>query len=422
MSFRFIHCADLHLDTPFQGISADNPDISRAVRESTFEAFDSVTRAAIENRAEFVLIAGDMFDAQTQSVRAVLKFRDMLQKLHDANIRTFMVHGNHDPAQSAFSAVSWPESVHVFPYSTPETVRFRASDNSRVSVTGQSHEAASEKKNLAASFPHHPSDEFRIALLHADAGVSTEHAPYAPCTITELKQHDFDYWALGHVHTQKIAATSPHIVYPGCIQGRSFRETGPRGCFLVEVHDGKVRDMEFLVVDAVRWDQTATQIDDILTVDSLEQAMLAKIESMSKDAGARPLICRLDLTGRGPLYRELYREKTRDDLMERLRDGTAGITPFVWVQDIRTRCMPEFDISERMKGDDFLAKVLAAGEELALEDETVRAKVLKELCSDRRVSSLHICPDPSRTCDEFRDIVTQAQMLCADLLEGDSEA
>ncbi len=416
MSFRFIHCADLHLDTPFIGITADNPEISGTIRESTFEAFSSVVRLSIETGAEFLLLAGDIFDNGRQTVRAVMRFRDMLQELSDSGIRTFMVHGNHDPAGTAFSAISWPESVHIFPGSGPQCVNFSAKDGSSISVTGQSHETASVKKNLAAEFPRRPDTEFRIALLHALAGKGSVHAPYAPCTVSQLKQHGFDYWALGHVHNFKILATHPHVVYPGCIQGRSFRETGPRGCVCVNVQDGEVMDTEFHPVDSVRWEQADIPINGFNTVDALEQAILDKIESLSVDTEGRPLICRLALTGRGALYRTLYRDSTRDELVERLREGLSGTNPFIWLQAIKTFCLPEFDMKERMKGDDFLSRVLLTGEELAEQD--IAGSVLAELLSDRRVSRLDISWDR----DDFRDIITRAQLLCADLLEGETEA
>jgi len=416
MSFRFIHCADLHLDTPFLGITAESTEIISAVRESTFEAFNSVVRLAIETGAEFLLLAGDIFDAGKQSVRAVLKFRDMLQELDRHGIRIFMVHGNHDPAQNAFSAVSWPDSTHVFPSSRPETVPFHTKDGSTVSVTGQSHETASIKQNLAAHFPERPDSEFRIALLHAHAGTSSMHAPYAPCNISQLKQQGFDYWALGHVHRAKILAARPHIVYPGCIQGRSFRETGPRGCYSVEVENSQVKEIIFQELDAVRWIEADLPVNDFSTIDSLEPAIEEKIDQMFGKSSARPLICRIRLTGRGPLYRELYRESTRNELVERIRENLSGAHPFVWLQEIRAACQPEFDIKERMKGDDFLAKALEAGEELLEQDRAL--EVFATLLSDRRISRLGITLDQ----EELMDIVLQAQMLCIDQLEGDSEA
>ena len=415
-SFSFVHCADLHMESPFRGITSDNPEIARAVRESTFEAFRSVTKLAIRAGAEFLLVAGDIYDAGEQSVGGVLKFRDMLEELHDHGIRTFIVHGNHDPAQSAFSSISWPESVHIFPWSAPETIVFHTSDNSAVSITGQSHETCSVRKNLARHFPSPPPDTFSIAMLHADAGVSSEHAPYAPCTMADLKMHSFAYWALGHVHRAGILDTRPFIVYPGTTQGRSFRETGPRGCYLVKVEHGEVLPPVFHAVDSVRWAQADLPVDDISTMNALEQAILRHTDIMLQEDGGRPLVCRFVLTGRSVLYRELARDATRDDLVERAREIYSDTTPFVWIQDIRTACLPEFDIDDRIKADDFLARVLASGMDILHEGKAGGNRVLEELFSDHKIRKLGI----SWSDEEFRDMVNQAQILCVDLLEGDS--
>ncbi len=419
-SFTFVHCADLHIDTPFRGITADNQDMVHAVRESTFEAFRKVAATCKDNQAAFLLIAGDVYDTRRQSVRAVLRFRDILNELHELGIRTFAVYGNHDPANTAYSSVTWPESVHFFPSTGPETVRLSLPGDISVHITGQSHETASERRNLAAGLVHAYSglnkDGFAIALLHAHAGIGSEHAPYAPCTVSELRQGPFDYWALGHVHTRKIIDTDPYIVYPGNIQGRSFRETGPRGCYVVRVQDGVVTEARFQAVDAIRWEEIDIEINGISTVDAMEEAIYARIDQAVKEAGPRPVICRINLTGRGAIYRELVHEDTRLHLIERVREVYCSAVPFVWLQDMRIRCLPEFDMEQRIRQDDFLAKALSAGIEIGNGDHEAFERLLSDLLANRRIKALGL----EWSEQDISEIITEAQMLCMELLEGET--
>jgi len=78
--FSFIHCADLHLDSPFEGLQQVAPALARLLRDPTFQAFDQVINLALEHRVDFIIVAGDVYDGADRSLRAQLRFRDALAR------------------------------------------------------------------------------------------------------------------------------------------------------------------------------------------------------------------------------------------------------------------------------------------------------------------------------------------------------
>ena len=99
-AFRFVHTADLHLDSPFLGIQEVNEHVAGELREATFRTFDRIVELCLKRHVDFLLIAGDIYDSRDRSLRAQLRLRDGLRPLSEAGIPTFIVHGNHDPLDS----------------------------------------------------------------------------------------------------------------------------------------------------------------------------------------------------------------------------------------------------------------------------------------------------------------------------------
>jgi DNA repair exonuclease SbcCD nuclease subunit len=222
--FSFIHTADLHLDSPFKGISEISGEISLELAEATFESFNKIIDLCIEKQVEFLLITGDIYDGADRSLRAQLRFRDGLKRLSDAGIKTYIVHGNHDPLDGWSANLDWPENVHIFNGKSVEKVSVEKDGKELAQIYGISFHTRKIKTNLADKFPeipHSEKDLFTIGMLHCNVGTNTEHETYAPCTVQDLITRNFDYWALGHIHKKAIInAENPMVVYPGFIQKR----------------------------------------------------------------------------------------------------------------------------------------------------------------------------------------------------------
>lgn len=348
MRFKFVHAADLHLDSPFRGLSAHGP-LQAKLQEATFEALERIVRLAIEEKVLFVALAGDLFDERDRSVRARLRLRDAVLKLHDAGIQTFIVHGNHDPLSGDSQALSFPSSVKVFGEAWEEVV-VRRGEEVVCRVQGCSYPRERVTEDLSRHY-RRQGPEFTVGVLHCNLGGDGAHANYAPCTVEDLSRRELDYWALGHVHTRaEYRLSSGGIaVYPGNPQGRHVNETGPRGCVLVEV-DGRQCKTRFVPVDVARWHKLDVDVEGVLTLDGLEVKVEEVLDGACEDGHLAHAV-RLQLGGRGPMHRELSSPLALEQMEERLRETLAKRSPPVLLEMLVDRTRPELDMAE----------VLAAG-------------------------------------------------------------
>jgi exonuclease SbcD len=116
MTFRFLHTGDLHLDSPFSGLSIEAPaGVAETLREATLESWRQIVRIALDEPVEFVVVAGDVFEQANRTLRGQIRFRDGLADLARAGIPSFVVTGNHDPLSGWEPSVTWPALAHRFP-------------------------------------------------------------------------------------------------------------------------------------------------------------------------------------------------------------------------------------------------------------------------------------------------------------------
>ncbi len=246
---RFIHAADIHLDSPLLKLEQYEGAPIEALRGATRQALQNLTQLAISESVDFVLISGDLYDGDWKDYNTGLYFIKQMAKLKDAKIKVFIVAGNHDAGSKMSKTLRLPDNVLMFPSDKPDTVRL---ENLGVAIHGQSFSTPAVKKDLSSAYPYAISGFFNIGMLHTGATGLEGHEPYAPCTIEGLKAKGYDYWALGHVHKRTILSENPMIVFPGNIQGRHILESGAKGCMLVSADDSV--NMEFRPLDVIRWE------------------------------------------------------------------------------------------------------------------------------------------------------------------------
>lgn len=370
--FTFVHAADLHLDTPFKGVSATSPEVGTALREASLDAFDDLVRLCLDRRAAFLLLAGDLYDGAERGLRAQLRFADGLRRLSEAGIDTFIVHGNHDPVDEGWSAVSaWPARVHVFPADRVEAVEVARDGRVLATVQGRSYASREVTENLALGYT--PVGEgLRIGVLHCNvAGAADGYAAYSPCTLDQLRSAGLDYWALGHIHSRMVLAGSessggPWVVYPGNLQARSPKpsELGPKGATVVEVRGGRISSVEFVPCDRIRFCELlldASGIDGVAEVrTALEDLAAAELER----ADGRSVILRARLGGRTAVHGDLARPEVRSDLLQQLRDDAPAGRQFAWWDRVEDETAPLLDLDALRAGGDFAADLLALADDL----------------------------------------------------------
>lgn len=371
-AFRFIHAADLHLDSPFKGLSGLPSAIRGPLRESTFDALTRLVGLAISERVDFVLVAGDVYDAADRSLRAQLRFQRAVETLAERRIPVYAVHGNHDPDDGRKAALRWPDSVRFF--SSAEAECFAVTDPLRgdlACVHGWSYPSASVTDNPLSRYGSPRPGLFNIGLLHANADGDPDHDNYAPCSVKELVRSGMDYWALGHIHTRRVLNDSPPVVYPGNLQGRSVRETGAKGCYIVDVAESGATSLGFRPVDAVRWFTIDVSIEGMTGEQELRDRLEERMRECEEEAEGRPSIVRFRLQGRGPLHRTLsrpgpVRELTEEfrELQRRRAEAEEG-APFVWIESVHVRSAPEFDLRLAASRNGFLGDLLQLSDRLA---------------------------------------------------------
>ena len=216
-SFRFLHAADIHLDSPLKGLAGQEGNAGVRVRTATREALDQLVGLAIEEKVDFLIIAGDLYDGDWRDYKTGLFFVGQIGRLNNADIPVYLLYGNHDAESQITKRLELPDNMHVFDARKPET--FSIVDLN-VALHGQSFWQRTVTDNLVLDYPTPVSGAFNIGVLHTGLGGMGGHANYAPCSLNDLVNKGYDYWALGHVHQAATLHERPHIVYSGNLQGR----------------------------------------------------------------------------------------------------------------------------------------------------------------------------------------------------------
>lgn len=291
--FRFLHAADIHLDSPLHGLSRYEGLPVEEIRRATRSAFDNLIQRAIEEAVDFVIIAGDLFDGNWRDMGTGLYFSHAMGRLGQAGIPVFILSGNHDAASVVTRTVPWPPNVRQFGSRQPET---HTLPDLSVAIHGQSFSTPVVTENLVLGYPAPDPHAFNIGMLHTALAGRQGHANYAPCSVDDLRAKGYDYWALGHVHEFEIACSDPYAVFPGNIQGRTIRETGAKGAVLVSVSDRAVTSVERIDLDVIRW--VHAEVDCSGVSADVTQRMRSVLTGVREDNGSGlPLIVRISLVG-----------------------------------------------------------------------------------------------------------------------------
>lgn len=420
--FSFIHCADLHLDSPFEGLHDVDSQVGQVLRDSTFDSFDRIITLAIQRQVDFIVISGDVYDSADHSLRAQLRFRDSLDRADREGINSYVIHGNHDPLDSWDAQLELPESVHRFGGEHVTQTTATRAGRPLADLYGISFATREIKRNLAVEFQRTGNAPFSIGLLHCNLGGDPNHDNYAPCSLADLQATGIDYWALGHVHTRaEIHAADPTVVYPGNIQGRSIRETGSRGCYHVAVSAAGSVKLEFLATDSVRWIDRSDSTIDVESISTLD-GLLAELEELrerlrsAQDGSAA--IARIELTGRSPLHSKLIADSLEQDLLGTLREGEADRPDFVWFEAIKVSTRPELDLDARRKVDDFVGDYLRVADEMRQDSsgELIRSLLLNRPESKRIQEAIQ-----GFTTEELLEMLREAEWMGLDRLLEDDE-
>lgn len=366
---RFLHTADIHLDSPLRGLSAYEGAPVDLLRTATRRAFSQLVDMAIEEDVDFVVIAGDLYDGDWRDVNTGLFFVREMGRLNQAEIPVFLVYGNHDAESEITKQLTLPKNVKSFSAEKPETHRLEEID---VALHGQSFRSAATTENLAVGYPDPVTGCLNIGVLHTALEGHAAHATYAPCSLAELQSKGYDYWALGHVHEFAIHSEDPWVVFPGNLQGRHIRELGPRGAVMVSADSDGI-SLERVFVDVVRWFHVEVDVSEAQTIDDVVTLVGKRFDEVvageSKDV---TIAARVTLTGGTSLHGDLFSLENQLRA-EVLSQANAFGEEVLWVEKVRLDTSPQLDRDALKARSDAIADLQdmldqAADDEAFIED------------------------------------------------------
>jgi DNA repair exonuclease SbcCD nuclease subunit len=377
-TLRFLHVADIHLDSPLRGLERYEGAPVEEVRGATRRAFDNLIQSAIRERVDFVVIAGDLYDGDWPDFNTGLFFAKGMAQLGESGIPVYVVRGNHDAASKLTRALPLPKTVHLFPDKAPKSL---TDDNLGLAVHGQSFATAAVLDDLAGAYPDALRGYFNLGVLHTSLNGRPGHDNYAPTTEQVLRSKGYDYWALGHVHAREIVSREPWIVFPGNTQGRHIREQGAKGCELVTVEDGRVATVP-MALDVLRWTELDIDVAGIPDLDALLDRAAAAVRTQLAQADGRILGLRVRLSGAGAVHREVSaRPETVAEQMRAMALDVSGGD--AWLEKVDVRVHPALDLDQLALGDDPIGLMVRELRSLA-KDSGALASLANEALKDLR--------------------------------------
>lgn len=335
---KFIHTADLHIDSPLRGLAAYDDAPAERLRTATREAFQNLVSIAIDEQVDFMVIAGDIYDGDWKDFNTGLFFVAQMGRLKKAGIPVFLLYGNHDAEADMTRSLALPDNVRVFPSRKADSFRL---PELKVALHGRSFRVSATTDNLVPGYPEPVPGWLNIGVLHTALEGRSEHARYAPCTVAELQAKGYQYWALGHVHEPMILPADNRlpgqtvIAFPGNIQGRHIRETGARGALLVSAEGSEITHVERLEVDVLRWQRLDISLSGQDDMNTALQAVGKALETLLDDTPAPlPLAVRVVFSGVTLAHKALVSQD--EQLRHEVIAKALALDPErIWIEKVR---------------------------------------------------------------------------------------
>ncbi|WP_085992803.1 metallophosphoesterase family protein [Oceanobacillus senegalensis] len=401
----FIHVADLHLDSPFKGLAHTPEHIFEEIRESTFLALDKLVTVAIQKEVDFVLMVGDLFDNEKQSLKGQIRLRRAFEELGRQGINVYLSYGNHDYINGNILPVTYPENVYIFPDENVSHFTFMKDNLSLANIYGFSYENRAVLEEKAKEYRvTDPEIPFHIATLHGSIRSNTEHDVYAPFQLSDLEREPFHYWALGHIHKREVMKENPPIVYPGNIQGRNRKEIGPKGCYHVVLRENHT-SMLFVPLHSFMISRLRV---DVSECDNLHQVEVIIQEALEEQENEKQLID-LYLTSNHSILKEWEQEKLVADLIELINETKTFEPIWKYIFRVTVEVNGKSIDAELKKGNHF------AGELIRQLDNATIQEFTQELYHHKQARKYlkQLTPE-----DEERIKRKAKEMILTDLLKG----
>jgi len=410
---KLLHTADLHLDSPLKSLALKDERLREQVQTATRTALKRLVQFGIDEGVSALLFAGDLFDGKERSTKTAAFLVSEMDRLREAGISVFYVKGNHDAENPVAGAFELPANVHVFD-GRGGKIQLAGDD---VWIHGVSFRDKHAPESLLPKYDPPVAGAINIGIMHTSISGAKGHDPYAPCTLSELRNHGFDYWALGHVHKRQIHSSEPWIVMAGTPQGRDIGEAGPKSATLLKI-DGSRIELEEVSVAPVEFRLSHCDVSGVADDDDLRKCIRAHLRSEATSTDSDAAILRLSLIGHTKQAWQIRRDA---DVWEETIKNIAEETGRLWIEQVEfhvsvgseepgtTDAVSELkDIMSELRGEEGFQ--ILAKEELD--------HIISLLPPDRRQT---LVPDEAASVKLLEDITDQAIISMTALMKGASK-
>ncbi len=354
---KLLHCADIHLDSPFHSKS---PEQSTLMRRELKKSFLSLINTVKNEKIDVVIMAGDVFDTPYVSADTVAFFKDAVSTVPKT---LFVISpGNHDPyCEGGVYTGNFPDNVYIFKSTELSYIDI---EGTNVRVYGY----AFVGTNTLEACPFvgaKVEDESKINVLCGHAEIGDPLSPYCPASVSDVENTGFDYCGFGHVHLNedvKMAGDVPYA-YSGCLNGRDFGETGAKGAILV-TFDGKKPTFESKIFSTYTYEEAKLDVSGISDGSELRRKISALVSEYNEET-----FLRVELVG--------YVPTTLNIDVKALENEING----VFFLEIRDLTLPLYG-TEQLKNDptiigEFFRSLLPMLENGTPDERRIAAKALR---------------------------------------------
>ena len=336
MPYRFVHTADIHLDSPLRSLALRDPDLAELIGNASRQALTNIVDLCLDEQVDALLLAGDLYDGDQTSMKTARFLATQVRKLHEAGIRVFIIRGNHDALSKITRELVYPEeTVKVFNGKAEAIHIDRPSDEIPVVIHGLSFTEPQAPESLIHKYKPPVEGAVNIAMMHTSLDGTPGHDPYAPCKMSDLQAAGFQYWALGHIHKRSVTEEVCTVVMPGTPQGRDINEAGMKSVSLVTISDdGSIR-IEERTTNIVQFERVSVDATGIDDWDNMVSALGRELRRVRNRASAEHIIVRLRVIGKTSLAWRIRRDS---DLLKTEADEHAATVGYCWVEKLVIDC------------------------------------------------------------------------------------
>jgi DNA repair exonuclease SbcCD nuclease subunit len=337
MPYRFVHAADIHLDSPLRSLALRDPELADLIGNATRRAFIAIIDLCLTEQVDALLLAGDLYDGEQTSMKTAHFLAAQIRRLHEAGIKVFIIRGNHDAMSRITKELIFPAATVTVFGSRPDAIQIDQAKGLAVVIHGLSFARPQAPDSLLPRFKPSVVGAVNIALMHTSLAGAPGHDLYAPCALADLDAAGFDYWALGHIHKRAVAQERCTIVMPGMPQGRDINEAGAKSVTLVTIADDRSVHLEERLTSIAQFEFVPIDLTGIDDWRDMLGAIARTLQRTRAAVVSEHLVARLRLSGSTPLA---WRIRNDHALLHADAANQAIDLGKTWIEKIETDCQP----------------------------------------------------------------------------------